>query len=46
MVAGLVDAEGSFVVNILKYNSDRFKVLPYFELALNEKDKFLLECLK
>jgi hypothetical protein len=44
----LVDAEGSFVVNILQdsCNSSRFKVLAYFELALNEKDRLLLECLK
>ena len=46
MIAGLVDAEGSFVVNIVKDKNDRFKVLAYFELALNEKDKFLLECLR
>lgn len=39
-ITGLVDAEGSFVVNIIQ-NSGRslgFLVLAYFEIALNEKE--------
>lgn len=52
IITGLTDAEGSFIVNIIKdekeYKTSHtgFKVLSYFELALNVKDKFLLECLK
>ena len=52
IITGLTDAEGSFIVNIVKdkkeYKTSQtgFKVLSYFELALNAKDKFLLEYLK
>ena len=52
IITGLTDAEGSFIVNIVKdekkYKTSQtgFKVLSSFELALNVKDKFLLECLK
>nr|YP_009262106.1 hypothetical protein [Chrysoporthe deuterocubensis]AMX22181.1 hypothetical protein [Chrysoporthe deuterocubensis] len=43
-ITGLVDAEGSFVVNIVQ-DSGRslgFLVLAYFEIALNEKDRDIL----
>jgi len=43
-ITGFVDAEGSFVVNILQ-NSERrigFLVLAYFEIAVNEKDRDIL----
>lgn len=47
-ITGLVDAEGSFIVNIIKDDSRRlgFLVLFQFEIGLNEKDKVLLEMLK
>lgn len=47
-ITGLVDAEGSFIVNIVKDNSRSlgFLILIHFEIALNEKDKILLEMLK
>jgi hypothetical protein len=47
-ITGLVDAEGSFIINIIKDDSRRlgFLVLFQFEIALNEKDKALLEMLK
>lgn len=47
-ITGLVDAEGSFVVNIVKDagRSLGFVVLVYFEIALNEKDQDLLIAIK
>ena len=47
-ITGLADAEGSFIINIIKDDSRRlgFLVLFQFEIALNEKDKALLEMLK
>lgn len=43
-ITGLVDAEGSFVVNVVKSSgrSLDFLVLTYFEIALNEKDRDIL----
>jgi len=47
-VSGLVDAEGSFGVNIIKKESSQigYSILIYFEIALNKKDKDLLETIK
>ena len=47
-ITGLVDAEGSFIVNIIKDDARSlgFLVLFQFEIGLNEKDKVLLEMLK
>lgn len=44
-VSGLVDAEGSFGVNLVKKESSKigYSVLIYFEIGLNKKDKQLLE---
>lgn len=44
-ITGLVDAEGSFVVNIVKKDRS-FSAIVSFEIALNEKDKNILEMLK
>ena len=47
-VSGLVDAEGSFGVTLVKKESSvtGYSVLIYFEIALNKKDKQLLETIK
>lgn len=47
-VSGLVDAEGSFGVNVVRKESSKigYSVLIYFEIALNKKDKQLLETTK
>nr|ADN05145.1 LAGLIDADG homing endonuclease I-LtrII [Leptographium truncatum]ADZ76452.1 LAGLIDADG homing endonuclease [Leptographium truncatum]4LQ0_A Chain A, LAGLIDADG homing endonuclease [Leptographium truncatum] len=47
-ICGLVDAEGSFGVNVVKHatNKTGYAVLTYFELAMNSKDKQLLELIK
>ena len=47
-LTGLVDAEGSFVVYIVKDDSRKlgYFVLASFELALNVKDRLLLNILK
>lgn len=44
-ISGLIDAEGSFGVSIVKKDSNKtgYGVLVYFEIALNKKDKNLLE---
>lgn len=48
MGACAVDAEGSFGVTLVKKESSRigYSVLIYFEIALNQKDKQLLETTK
>nr|ADZ76450.1 LAGLIDADG homing endonuclease [Leptographium terebrantis] len=47
-ICGLVDAEGSFGVNVVKHaaNKTGYAVLTYFEIAMNSKDKQLLELIK
>ncbi len=47
-ITGLVDAESSFVVNIIKDNTrtTRYIIQVSFELGLNYKDKALLENIK
>lgn len=47
-VSGLVDAEGSFGVTLVKKDSGKvgYSVLIYFEIALNKKDEQLLEIVK
>ena len=47
-ITGLADAEGSFVVQIVKDGSRKlgYFVLTSFELALNVKDRLLLDLLK
>lgn len=47
-LTGLVDAEGSFVVHIVKDDSRKlgYFVLASFELALNVKDRLLLDLLQ
>nr|AFN16313.1 LAGLIDADG homing endonuclease [Sporothrix stenoceras] len=44
-ISGLIDAEGSFGVNVVKHstNSTGFAVLISFEVGMNSKDKSLLE---
>ena len=47
-ITGLVDAEGSFIINIIKDNArtTKYNIQISFELSLNYKDKALLESLK
>lgn len=47
-VSGLIDAEGSFGVNVIRKisNTTSYSVLVYFEIGLNKKDKQLLELVK
>jgi len=47
-VSGLVDAEGSFGVTLVRKESSTigYSVLIYFEIALNKKDQQLLETIK
>lgn len=47
-VSGLVDAEGSFGVNIVRKETSKigYSVLIYFEIAFNKKDRQLLEIIK
>jgi hypothetical protein len=47
-VSGLVDAEGSFGVNVVRKETSKigYSVLIYFEIALNKKDRQLLETIK
>ena len=47
-ITGLVDAEGSFIVHIVKDDSRKlgYFVLVSFELALNVKDRLLLDLLQ
>lgn len=47
-ITGLVDAEGSFIVNIIKDNTRKsgYNILVYFSIALNNKDKALLDEIK
>ena len=47
-ITGLTDAEGSFIVQIIKDDSRKlgYFVLVSFELALNVKDRLLLDLLK
>lgn len=47
-ITGLVDAEGSFIAQVVKYDSRKlgYIVLVSFELALNVKDRLLLNILQ
>jgi len=47
-ITGLMDAEGSFGVNLLKDDTRKlgYIISVYLELSLNYKDKFLLESIK
>nr|AFN16312.1 LAGLIDADG homing endonuclease [Ophiostoma brevicolle] len=47
-ISGLVDAEGSFGVNVVKHStySTGFAVLISFEIGMNKKDEYLLKLIK